>query len=329
MRQLFVLFTTSMLASTAFADEIPGSEKLRMNQIQVIGSHNSYLAAPSDPLFSQVKAVYPDAAAWDYDHPPLDEQLDRGVRSFELDLYYDPEAIRVFHVPRFDMNSTCETLVDCATVLRDWSRAHPKHVPIVVLLELKIEDVPQANMPVLPFDAPALAQLERELLSVFEPGHLIRPDDVRGEAPDLKTAIETAGWPRLDEVRGRLLFVLHTTGKPGETYRKGNPSLAGRPLFLQAYGDDPPHAAVYVKNNPNDPEIAHLVGQGYIVRTRADANLKEAEENNTARRDQALASGAQIVTTDFFSGRAHVFTGYEVALEGGVAARVNPLYKQP
>ena len=329
MRVTLASFIAFAIAAHAVADDIPGSAELRMNQIQVIGSHNSYHARPSEPLFSQVKAVYPDAATWDYDHPPLDVQLDHGVRSFELDLYYDPEAIRVFHVPQFDMNSTCETFVDCATVLREWSKSHPKHVPIIVLLELKIDEIPQANMPVLPFDETALAQLEKELLSVFDAKQLIRPDDVRGDAPDLKTAIETKGWPMLDDVRGRVLFVLHTTGKPGETYSKGNPSLAGRPIFLQAYGDNPPHAAIYVKNNPFNPEIPELVKQGFIVRTRADANLKEALDNETARRDQAFASGAQIITSDFFPGRAHKENGYVVRFDGDVAVRKNPTIGKP
>lgn len=317
-----VAFTLTLPATT---DEIPGSENLRMNEIQVIGSHNSYHARPDEPLFTQVKAVYPAAAEWDYDHPPLDEQLDHGVRSFELDLYYDPEALRVFHVPQFDMNSTCETFVDCASVVRDWSRAHPKHVPIIVLLELKEDKIPQANMPVLPFDEGALQQLEEALLSVFKPEHLIRPDDVRGDAPTLKGALEAKGWPKLDDMRGRVLFVLHTGGAPKRLYSAGTPTLQGRAMFLQAH-DEEPYAAIYVKNNPADPEIPKLVKRGFIVRTRADANLKEAAANDTNRRDQAFASGAQIITTDFFAGQPHKETGYVVKFEGDdVVARRNPL----
>ncbi|MCF6287331.1 MAG: phosphatidylinositol-specific phospholipase C1-like protein, partial [Candidatus Hydrogenedentes bacterium] len=84
-------------------------------------------------------------------------------------------------------------------------------------------------------------------------------------------------------------------------------------------------AAVYVKNDPTDPEIPSLVRKGYIVRTRADSNLKEAIANDTTRREKAFASGAQLVTTDFPPGEAHEQTGYVVAIEGGKAARVNPV----
>ena len=62
------------------------TEGLRLHEIQVIGSHNSYHVRPAEPGFSLAKQAYPEAAAWDYSHAPLDVQLDRGVRSFELDI---------------------------------------------------------------------------------------------------------------------------------------------------------------------------------------------------------------------------------------------------
>lgn len=322
MKSSYVVISLLALCPPVLADEVPNSAALRMNQIQVIGTHNSYHGQPEEPVFSQLKAVYPDAATWDYAHRPLDEQLESGVRSFELDLYQNTEGIRVFHVPKFDQNSTCETFIDCATVLRDWSRAHPKHVPIIVLLELKEDEIPGANMPVYPFDAAALEQLEKETLSVFDVKHLIRPDDVRGDEATLKAAIQKKGWPSLDDVRGRIMFVLHTGGKVAAAYTDGHPALEGRVLFLQAHGDED-YAAVYVKNNPRDTELTGLVQAGYIVRTRADSNLKEAQANDMSRRDAAMASGAQIITTDFPEGEAEKTTGYVVAFDDGAVARVN------
>lgn len=322
MKRLAPYLVALALASAPFADPIENDANLRINQIQVVGSHNSYHTQPSEPFFSQIIAAYPAAAAWAYNHPPLDVQLDRGVRSFELDLYFDPDAIKILHVPRYDAESTCETLIDCATVLRDWSRAHPDHVPLSVLLELKEKDKHQAGSTVLPFDEEALAQMEAELNGVFEPGHLIRPDDVRGKAKTLREAITTTGWPTLEEGRGRIMFILHTGGKPAATYASMHPGLQGATAFLQAYGDED-YAAVYVMNTPTDPEIPKQVKAGFIVRTRADAGLKEAAENNTTRREAAFASGAQIITTDFFEGSPHKETGYVVRIGKGQAARRN------
>ena len=47
--------------------------------------------------------------------------------------------------------------------------------------------------------------------------------------------------------------------------------------------------------------LGELVRQGFIVRTRADDGTVEARANDTARRNAAFASGAQIVTTDFLT----------------------------
>jgi len=79
-----------------------------------------------------------------------------------------------------------------------------------------------------------------------------------------------------------------------------------------------------VDGRPKGDKIERLVQAGYIVRTRADANLREARGNDTQRRDDALDSGAHIVTTDFPAGEAHPTTGYVVHLPEHAAARVNP-----
>jgi hypothetical protein len=45
--------------------------------------------------------------------------------------------------------------------------------------------------------------------------------------------------------------------------------------------------------------IRDLVGRGYVVRTRADADTREARADDPTRRRLALASGAQWVSTDY------------------------------
>ena len=77
MRQFIRLF--SFVVAFALA---ASAQDLHMNQIQVIATHNSYHIAKEKPLM-------PDLA---YSHPPLNEQLDNGVRGFELDVYLQPEG---------------------------------------------------------------------------------------------------------------------------------------------------------------------------------------------------------------------------------------------
>ena len=62
------------MPSVSFSDEVAGGEDLKMNQIQVVGTHNSYHLMPGNN--STLKAntgqkVYP----WAYSHLPLDQQL--------------------------------------------------------------------------------------------------------------------------------------------------------------------------------------------------------------------------------------------------------------
>ena len=54
-------------------------------------------------------------------------------------------------------------------------------------------------------------------------------------------------------------------------------------------------------NDPVEEQalIQERVKQGFLIRTRADADTREARAGNTARREAALASGAQYVSTDY------------------------------
>ena len=42
-----------------------------------------------------------------------------------------------------------------------------------------------------------------------------------------------------------------------------------------------------------------LVRQGYLIRARTDADTKQARSNDTTLRDAMLASGAQLLSTDY------------------------------
>lgn len=301
---------------------------LRLNHIQVIATHNSYHVRPRGPLYAIVKAVYPDAVTWNYSHAPLDIQLDRGLRSFELDVYYDPRGFKVMHVPAYDRLSTCPTFAGCLEVLRGWSERHPRHVPVLLLVELKDEAIPMGVTFIRPIDGPALEQLDREVRAGLPADKLITPAHVRGDAPTLSDAIREKGWPTLEESRGKFLFVLHTDDRHLDLYANDSADFRARPFFMQASGAGR-DAVVWVLNNPHDPNIPRRVKEGCLVRTRADSGLKEGWAGDTSRRDAALASGAHVVSTDFPPGEADKTTGYFVQLPGGIPARCNPLNAPP
>jgi hypothetical protein len=88
-----------------------------------------------------------------------------------------------------------------------------------------------------------------------------------------------------------------------------------------------------LRNMPlaSEATIADLVGRGYIVRTLADAGTAQARSGERAQMLAALASGAHIVSTDYYrpDPRSADFrsgwTNYRVALPGGGPARTNPI----
>lgn len=334
---------------------------VHVNQIQVIGSHNSYHAgfAPSEQKYLETN--YPKTLrGLDYRHAPLGDQLSGGVRQVEIDVFNDPRGgkfahpaivkmiasaklppdpdfdpnhemdkpgFKVMHVQDLDERSTCHTFVRCLNDVRDWSKGHPNHLPIFILVETK-EGVPQ-EMPNAPkgdvFTPAIFDALDAEIRSVFKPGEMITPDEVRGDAPTLNAAIRSNGWPTLAKARGHVIFLLDQA-HAGPVYAEGHPSLKGRLIFTNAV-PGVPEAAFVEENDGTKEMIDDLVKQGYMVRTRTDEGTEQARTNDRTRLDRALSSGAQMLSTDYPSSEPSQWTTFVVALPGGMIARCNPINK--
>ena len=112
----------------------------------------------------------------------------------------------------------------------------------------------------------------------------------------------------------------------GPIYGQGHPSLKGRILFTNAI-PGAPDAAFVEQNEGSLEEINALVTQGYLVRTRTDESTEQARTNDTTRRDLALSSGAQMLSTDYPLSEPSAWTKYSVGLPDGLVARCNPVNK--
>ncbi len=289
-------------------------EELRINQLQFLGTHNSYhIRAKPSRNFPSLN----------YSHAPLDVQLDRGVRSVELDLHDRDGTFEVFHVVKIDEGTTCRRLSDALETVRKWSDAHPRHLPISFLFELKKDGV-GLDPSIRPFDAPSLDRLDELLRSVFPTARCITPDDIRGTAATLREAVEKTGWPTLAASRGKVFFILHDNGKLRDFYTQRHPSLRGRAMFVRS-DETRDDGAVLVLDDPRNAAIPRLVSAGYFIRTRADADLHTDRPGKPSRREAALDSGAQIVSTDFPAGEPQSRTGYIVEFAKSARARVNPV----
>jgi len=107
-------------------------------------------------------------------------------------------------------------------------------------------------------------------------------------------------------------------------YLSKHSALRGRILFTNADPGDA-DAAFVERNEASASEIADLVRQGYLVRTRTDWNTVQARSGDTSRRDEAMASGAQIISTDYPPNEPARWTGYRVVFPGEKTVRCNPV----
>jgi hypothetical protein len=380
---LALAFTTFVAPSLHAAPDASALHpSLRLNQIQVVGTHNSYHLEPFPAVLALAQSepfrrAFPSAlsATTGYSHPSLTDQLTRqNVRQLELDLFPDPlgghfseplgqtlalrrgeklptdlhaiapltaPGLKILHKPEFDYRTNTPSFVSALRELRAWSQKNPGHIPVLVLIELKtngpasgvltaITD-PHERTLVAAFPAsPAwtddqLATVEAEILSVFPLEKILTPAEVRGDAPTLRDAILTRGWPELEAVRGRVMFALDNENALRDRYLALPSRRTERLLFVSVPPEHPEAAWMKINNPVRDfTRIQEMVRAGFLVRTRADEELREAKTNDTSRRERAFASGAQFVSTDFPAPDPR-YSDYCVTLPGNADAALNPV----
>lgn len=159
---------------------------------------------------------------------------------------------------------------------------------------------------------------------MFGEDRLITPDQVRGSHATLREAVLAGGWPSLGEARGKVFLALDEGPQKVASYSAGRPSLEGRVLFVNT-DEASPAAAYLTLNDPigQQARIRAAVQQGFIVRTRADADTREARAGDTTRRDAAFTSGAQYISTDYLWPDPR-FPIYQVRLPHALTATCNP-----
>ncbi|EGY14167.1 acid phosphatase [Verticillium dahliae VdLs.17] len=372
--RLIALVLVPMAAAACHAMRQGGltwSSATRMNQIQCIGSHNSYHLQPSPEELVTIEQFIPGSSRdLKYSQAALDIQLNyQSIRSLELDVYADPKGghyakplirklaklpydkdprwhergTKVLHIADGDVHTTCVTLKHCLELVKGWSDAHRAHIPLPILIEFNESDpglVLLGGAKAIPWnDEKLLAGLDAEIRAIFPADRLIVPDDLRrgvGANLTLEDAVLQRGWPDLDSARGRVFFLMDNGPvSPIRTaYTAGHPNLEGRVLFTNAAEGDA-DCAFRKLNDPagaaNTAAIQRAVQLNYWVRTRADVPLETLFSNDTTgMRDAALASGAQVVSTDFqqYGMSSPSGVDYAVRLEGGRAARCNPVVGQ-
>ncbi|MBR9776455.1 MAG: hypothetical protein GYB55_16105 [Cytophagales bacterium] len=330
-------------------EKVHVQKALTINEIQLIGTHNSYKKAIPGLLLNKIKGENPEMAeSLDYSHPNLWKQLEAGLRLFELDVYHDPEGgkfsnplgkemvdslqwdngfdkpgFKVFHVQDIDFLSHHALFREYLKDLKAWSSFHPHHLPIFISINAKDENYPDLGFTeAIPFDQEAFKLLDKEIVDYLGTEKLITPRSIQGDFKDLKTAVLESGWPELDEARGKFIFILDE----GEE-KIGKYLAKGEGLIFVNVPEEHPMSAIHIINDPinHHDQISEYVKKGYIVRTRADAGTKEARLNDTKRSEMAFSSGAQLISTDYYQADARWEGEYKVQFDEAAYARVNPV----
>jgi hypothetical protein len=303
---------------------------LRMDQLQLVGTAESYKLRPTRSVMSMIRMGGKDGAqALDFGQPALATQLDHDVRALRFDVAYDPKGgayknpaiagmamellpddyikamakpgFKTIHVLDVDYQSSCLALSDCLKEVADWSQAHPRHLPIVITLATNDAktSMPGAGTPIA-CDEAALNALEDEVRAALPADQLITPNQLQGKYPSLREAALAHAWPRLDAARGKVIVVLDDSAAKVKAYQGARKSLEGRAMFVATDEHSPLAAFLSISDPVKDgARIRQAVQAGFMVVTRADDQTREARDNKPARRAAAFASGAQIIQTDF------------------------------
>lgn len=149
-------------------------KNLKLNEVQHLGTHNSYHKYPDQAILDVSTLFDVDvggnpispSSAWEYEHSSLSEQLlsPSFVKHLEIDVYYDdtgiryqnktglslagqlgvpmpavnPKTFRVMHVSDMDYNSNCDTLGECVEQVNSYlSGPGLDDLPLIVMIEYK------------------------------------------------------------------------------------------------------------------------------------------------------------------------------------------------
>ena len=308
---------------------------LRLNQLQMIGTHNSYHQAPDASLLGYLRTSgFADGDDWtgpklaraiDYAHPPLTAQLDEGIRALELDVHDDPDGTRFVRPPFLDTLASHGLAPD-----RAWDPNDEMKTPGFKTLHKPAYD-PRSSCPIFRQCLEAVARW-----SDRHPDHepIVLMIEVKRESSAARAGCVTlcpAGWarlkaemllslgrarlilpsearqqwPSLEEARGHVLVMLLDTDSTAASYRRQTDQsgddimfTALRPTKRQPLRPDG-HSRIAILPDPADPRIADARRAGFLVYTRADADTEEARANSTARREAAFQSGANFIATDY------------------------------
>ena len=279
------------------------SDGTKLNELAVIGTHNSYQThayfskrALETIVYYGVFGVKYNNVSFEMD--TLTQQLEHGVRKLELDIETvdDGEiSFIVTHDPIVDNVTSCYDFSKALEEIAMWSDSNPNHLPIYLLIEPKNYVLQIKNMK--NFSLKYALELDNVLKNVLG-DRLLTPAIAMGEYASLAEMRSADNWPTLKDCAGKIIVLLHP-GDVTDAYIETDTTIKTQAMFpMLRMGDiDKTYASFIIDNDPyvaaNNKEIAQE--KKLIVRTRADSYPNFDDERYVA----TDSCGAQIVTTDY------------------------------
>lgn len=276
-------------------DDIP------YNQTKFIASHNSYRKRGSliGKLFVGLGDSFDEAKALNYSYDTITNQLQNGIFSFELDVRLRKNNFEITHVPLVDNSSTAVNFEKALLEYKYFLEHEENSFPILVILEIK-DDYMFLDPFLKQIGSEELLKLENKIEETLG-DYLYKPSDMVLNYDSLKARVDDIGWPKISELKGKIMFVLHA-GSFANTYSdlKDNKDQS---LFTATYKNQLNDKSVFIIHNSLDVEtINELVLNNYMVRTRVGDTLSYTKEDE----EKALLSNAQIITSDFTIARSDI-----------------------
>lgn len=307
----------SVVDEQSFANFDLNNTTIKYNEIRALTTHNSYKKSVPVSLYTLSSKVFgPETLRSNlYEHDTPVTQLGNGVRGLELDIRWQFNGFKIFHQHLPDNLSNSPDWKMTLEELRLWSAANPGHVPITVLVEIKYDD-PSMNPLYRKMDEKKFSQLDDTIKTIMGKEQVVTASDLMGSYPSLGAMIENNGWPTLSKLTGKFIFLLHPDSEYTDMYINMDKTMKTQ-MFVPVISNGDidnykEYTSFVLSNDPYDVSIKKLVNRHYVVRTMMDSGLQYDENRKAA----ALASGAQMLTTDLEKGVILPKTDYAATLEG-------------
>lgn len=281
------------------------SQDTKINEIAVMGTHNSYQLLATFPKRVLMKSLQiitfglvENKAVFEMDTFTL--QLEQGVRNLEIDIETVDNggevSFIVTHKPILDNVTSAYDFAKALDEIVLWSNNNPGHIPVYLLIEPKSDVASINNMQ--NFSLEYALEFDR-LLKEKLGDKLLTPEIAMGDHESLEAMRTADDWPTLNEAAGKIVVLMHPCDVTQE-YIDVDQSVKTQAMFPMLRFDsiDKSYASFILENDPETAIENNKITIGeknLMVRTRADDYPDFSDE----RYGFANKCGSQIITTDY------------------------------